>query len=174
MRTPGVSIIFWRSVVGYEGLYRVSNDGRIASKKRSGTPGVVLKLSMDDHGYLTVCLSKQGKQRTFLVSRIVAIAFIPNPLCLPEVNHKDLNKTNNHSDNLEWMTSSQNTKHSYDKGAKKPLWGSDNPNAKLDACEVRIIRKRIARGDNQSQIARDFGVTPGAITQIKYRAWRHL
>lgn len=95
----------WRPVKGYEGLYEVSNLGRVKSLNYHRT-GVekILKPSNVGNGYLFVHLSRNGKHKFFLVHRLVAIAFIPNPKGLPEVNHIDEIKTNNCVENLEWAS----------------------------------------------------------------------
>ena len=97
----------WKSVVGYEGLYEVSSYGRVRSLDRYDRmnrfwKGRILNLCTDGGGYLFVALSSNGKEKNYLVHRMVAQAFIPNPDNLPEVNHKDEDKMNNSVDNLEW------------------------------------------------------------------------
>ena len=106
----------WKDVVGYEGLYQVSNLGRIKSLKRKcksihGYRTVSEKIysqSVDRYGYLIVSLHKNGKKKTYTVHRLVAKAFIDNPLMLPQINHIDENKKNNKVDNLEWCTDEYN------------------------------------------------------------------
>lgn len=102
---------YWKPVVGYEGLYEVSNYGRIKSfdtyrKGNNGSirccKGRILKLRTDKYGYFKVVLYKNNKPKTFTVHRLVAEAFLPNPDNLPCVNHKDECKTNNNVNNLEW------------------------------------------------------------------------
>lgn len=90
----------WKDIKGYEGLYQVSNLGRVKSKRK------ILKLI--DGEYLKVGLSKNGIQKTIKVHRLVAEAFIPNYNNLPQVNHKDENKFNNKLDNLEWCSNRYN------------------------------------------------------------------
>ena len=93
----------WKDIEGYEGLYQVSNKGRIKSLnyRRTGKERV-LSSSPTSSGYLVVCLYKNKKPKPFLIHRLVAEAFIPNSDNLPEVNHKDENKLNNRVENLEW------------------------------------------------------------------------
>ena len=91
----------WRDKKYYEGRYQVSNCGRVKSLKRKNVlKEKILKPYVDKDGYLTVALNNPRK--TFLVHRLVAEAFIPNPDNLPCVNHKDENKQNNVVSNLEW------------------------------------------------------------------------
>lgn len=97
-------------VVGYEGLYKISESGDVISKKRRGNAGraSVLVGSVDNHGYKQVILTKNGKPKTHKVHKLVALAFVPNPHGYPEINHKDENKLNNNADNLEWCTRAYN------------------------------------------------------------------
>ena len=97
----------WRPIKGYEGLYEVSNTGRVRSLDRYDSnnhflKGRILKLYTRKGGYLFVQLHLNGKGKNYLVHRLVAIAFIPNPDNLPEVNHLDEDKTNNRVENLEF------------------------------------------------------------------------
>lgn len=95
----------WKDVPGYEGLYQVSNLGRVKSFHR----GVrILKPVMNSYGYYMVFLYKDGKRKEVLVSRLVAEAFIPNPDNLPLVNHKSEVKTDNSVENLEWCDACYN------------------------------------------------------------------
>ena len=105
----------WRDIVGYEGLYQVSNMGRVRSLNYNKT-GVtkIMKHSMTK-GYHHIMLSKNGKVKRFRVHRLVAQAFIPNPQGLPDINHKDENKNNNCIDNLEWCTKDYNNNYSFNK-----------------------------------------------------------
>lgn len=111
----------WRDVVGYEGLYQVSNIGRVRSLGHdTWHPGRVLKPSLDGKGnYYQVGLHKDKKIKHFQIHRLVAIAFLPNPNNLPQVNHKDECKTNNIVSNLEWCTISYNSR--YGEGREKMI-----------------------------------------------------
>ena len=106
----------WRPVVGYEGLYEVSSYGRVRSVDRYDNrncfrKGKVLSPGIKPDGYLTVVLSCNGKCKTINVHRLVAQVFIENPDNLPEVNHKDEDKTNNNVDNLEWCSRKYNVNY---------------------------------------------------------------
>ena len=97
----------WRPIEEYEGLYEVSNMGRVKSLERIDknnhlVKGKILKPVMMKNGYLRVDLSKEGKHKMFSVHRLVGMTFIPNPEGLPQINHIDEDKTNNRVDNLEW------------------------------------------------------------------------
>lgn len=106
----------WKSILGYEGLYEVSNLGRVRSLDRRVSytngqvhihKGRILKPGVSN-GYMQVHLCNNGSMKQPLVHRLVAEAFIPNPDNLPQVNHKDENPSNNNVDNLEWCTSEYN------------------------------------------------------------------
>ena len=103
----------WKDVVSYEGLYQISNFGRVKGKHR-------IKSQQDNgKGYLMVRLNKNGKSRWHLVHRLVAKAFIENPENKPTVNHIDGNRKNNKFNNLEWATYSENNLHSYRSNGRK-------------------------------------------------------
>lgn len=103
----------WKNITGYEGLYQVSNLGRVKSLnyKGNGTEWI-LKGYVKKDGYEVVTLMKDGIRKYCRVHRLVALAFLPNPDNLPQINHKDEDKLNNCADNLEWCTGSYNTKYS--------------------------------------------------------------
>ena len=110
----------WMPVVGYEGLYEVSNHGRVRSLKRNTTSGKILRGSArKNNGYVSLVLFKCGKGQGKLVHRLVAEAFISNPECKPDVNHIDGNKQNNRAENLVWCTPSENQQHSLTIGLRK-------------------------------------------------------
>jgi hypothetical protein len=104
----------WKPVVGYEGLYEVSNLGRVKSLgntlKCSRFKGIVtiMRQEVTKLGYCRVALRKDKKYKHWSVHRLVAITFLPNPDNLPVVNHKDENPSNNCVDNLEWCTHQYN------------------------------------------------------------------
>ena len=94
-----------RDIEGYEGLYQVTSYGRVYSVKS----GKFLRFGkVGGGGYLQVCLHKEAKKKNYYVHRLVATAFLENPLQLPQVNHKDENPSNNRLENLEFCTASYN------------------------------------------------------------------
>jgi L-2-hydroxyglutarate oxidase LhgO len=113
----------WRPISAWEGYYEVSNHGRVRSCDRlvqhakggmALKNGRLLKLRMDGKGYPFVGLYRSSKGKQERVHRLVAQAFIPNPLGLPHVNHMDGNKANPMASNLEWSTHSKNMCHARD------------------------------------------------------------
>lgn len=103
----------WRDIKGYEGLYQVSNLGRVKSLARKtnnqyGKKERLMTQKLDKDGYKRVGLNKNGKQIYYGVHRLVAQAFISNPNNYPQINHKDENKSNNKVDNLEWCDGKYN------------------------------------------------------------------
>lgn len=117
----------WKDVKGYDGKYQVSNLGNVRSVDRTFTnacgvvvtrKGTILKPRVNRNGYMRVTMHKGGKVNTEVIHRCVAVAFIPNPEELPQVNHKDGNKRNNNVSNLEWCTSMENMHHAAQKGLR--------------------------------------------------------
>lgn len=107
----------WKDIQGYEGLYQISNLGRIKSLERDiiysngkiqHYKGKILTPNSDKDDYKTIKLCKNGIIKRYLVHRLIAITFIPNPDNLPCVNHKDENKQNNNIENLEWCSVAYN------------------------------------------------------------------
>lgn len=107
----------WKNIVEYEGLYEVSNLGRV----RNCNTSKLVRQSVVISGYKRVTLHKNNIPKTKLVHRLVADAFLPNPDKLPIVNHKDANKLNNIVANLEWCTQSYNTSYHYNGNIAKSI-----------------------------------------------------
>ncbi len=134
----------WKDCIGYEGLYQVSDLGRVKSMERQSIgknnsirilKEKILECNVDEKGYKFLHLWNKSVKKRITVHRLVAQHFIENPNGLPQVNHKDGVKSNNVVYNLEWCTSSQNIKHAYDTGLKfqsreSKNKGINNPNYK--------------------------------------------
>lgn len=113
----------WRSIKSYEGIYEVSSWGRVRSVDRVvqsscrhtsfcyTKKGQILKPQPNNKGYFILQLKNKNRRHAVSVHRLVAETFIPNPDNLSDVNHKDGNKTNNHVENLEWMSHFDNVHH---------------------------------------------------------------
>lgn len=131
----------WKPIEDYEGLYEVSDLGRVRNIKYDRFMTAV-RVS---HGYLAYRLHKQGKARSILAHRLVAAAFIPNPQNLPIVNHKDGIKQNNAVSNLEWCTQQENIAHAIREGLRSKrnqnTGGVEVYGAKLWASNLRELRE---------------------------------
>jgi len=156
----------WKEINGYEGLYEVSNLGRI--KRLSGaliyktnnkrTEECIMKKIKCSDGYVRINLRNKDERKTLLVSRIVAINFIDNPFMKKEVNHIDGDKTNNTVENLEWTTRKENAEHAAINGLMSK--GEKHGVSKLKEFEVKDIRKLYKNGGiSQTKIAKKYSVT---------------
>lgn len=130
----------WKPVKDYENYYEISNFGNFRSLDRYITrsdgvtqlrKGRLITQHLNSDGYLQAKLCKDGVIRTVRIHRLVADAFLPNPDELPEVNHKDCNRANNHISNLEWCSHIDNIVHSAEQG-KYQHFGDTNPNYQND------------------------------------------
>jgi len=115
--------------------YLVSNYGKVKSlynSQRLGKPGRMLSCNPDNNGYPRVFVKLEGEgynaNKCMYLHRLVAETYVDNPLELPEVNHIDGNKTNNHEDNLEWVTHQENIQKAWDNGQFKARYGKDHWN----------------------------------------------
>lgn len=153
----------WRDIDGYDGLYQVSNFGRVKSFKYK-TPRI-LKLTPYPNGYLRVDLHYNGAVKSASVHRLVAEAFIPNPDGKPEVNHINGDKTDNHVENLEWATRTENVQHALMSGLTKQN-GEDSSCAKLTNEQARFIREN-PDGLTCTELARMFKVGEQTISRIQ-------
>ncbi len=97
----------WKDIKGYEGLYQVSNLGKVKNVKL----GKIIKVRCNEQNYLKLDLHKNGAKKAYKVHRLVAEAFIPNPNNYPQINHKDEKKQNNEVTNLEWCTPKYNANY---------------------------------------------------------------
>lgn len=150
----------WKPIPGFDGMYEVSNMGRVKScdrtrKSKAGSTSHVqeriLKPRRDKNGYQEVALSKDGKLHFFRCHRLVAIAFIPNPNHFPVINHKDEDVANNVVSNLEWCSISYNTRYSVYKISQRVICdGVEFPSIRSLARHLNIdtktIRYRLGKG----------------------------
>lgn len=163
----------WKDIEGFNGFYKVSDCGNV--KSLGGTCGTVIrkekirKTSLTKDGYVKVRLSRNGNDKTVRVHRLVAEAFIPNPLKKETVNHIDGNKQNNNVDNLEWADRSEQMYHAYKHNLKNPMAGTKNSNSKLTLEQVQQIRKTYIRNSKECgtvALAKKYGVTNRVIGLI--------
>ncbi len=154
----------WKDVVGYKGMYQVSNLGRVRSLDRVNSKGKrfkgkMLTLLNNGNGYMRVKLCKEGTYKSFLVHRLVAEAFLEIPEGYYEVNHLDVKKDNNNVENLEVCDRTENLLHAW----------SGNSFNKLKKEDVLYIREHYNRNDeayNSIAMAQKFGVTPTQIYNV--------
>ena len=141
------SLVMWKA---FSDKYEVSSLGYVRNIKTSH----ILKGDLNSKGYLRVSLS--GKR--YFIHRLIAILYVPNPLNLLQVNHKDLDKTNNNSNNLEWCTNDYNTEHSY-------LNGRLSGNTKLSTNDVLSI---LSSKLSTKQLAKLYNVAIPTIYSVKH------
>lgn len=153
--------------------YEVTKDGKVFSLKFGKRKE--LKLNTDKKGYHYVRPSSGGIKKHWFVHRLVATEHIPNPLNLPEINHKDGNKLNNNDWNLEWSTGFDNMQHGYKNGLINNT-GNLNGRAILSEKQVYEIRsKYVPRKYTIPRLSLEYGVCCGTIQAIILRRiWKHL
>lgn len=173
----------WRQVVGFEGYYEVSNDGQVRSVDRTLPPdslgrvarrkGKLLKRLKDEGGYLRVVLSMKGRHRTYLIHRLVLETFEgPCPIGM-ECCHNDNNPANNCSDNLRWDTPKSNQADRI-KNCTGAV-GDRNGRAKLSNEQVTEIKRRLASGERQVDLTREYDVSKHIIWAIKKgKTWKGI
>lgn len=179
----------WRNVVGYEGLYQISDTGKVRRVKAAkGTwSGRVLKPRTYDSGHQTVRLygaepsgknDGRNKWKVKWIHRMVLEAFIgPAPDNDSQANHKNGNPTDNRVDNLEWVTQADNIRHAYKYLglADKLPRGEAHHNTTLTKAQVIQMRKLHEAGHSQNSLARKFGITQASVWRIVHRiTWSHV
>lgn len=170
----------WKDIEGYEGIYQISNLGRVKSlirviKRSDGKIKTfkerILKPALNTFGYPYVNLSKQGKVKSFVVHRLVVKAFILNIGNKSDVNHINGIKTDNRVVNLEWNTRSENVQHAFDNGLNNNK-GSKHTNSKLTEKEILEMRNSKL---TQTELAKIYNVSQSVISNIKNRKiWNHI
>ena len=156
----------WRDIEGYEGMYQISNYGRVKSFRRNEVK--ILKPYVCG-SYLCVDLMNHCKRKMGIIHILVAKAFIPNPENKPTVNHIDGVKFNCYVSNLEWATYSENTKHAYGMGLETQAKGDKDTSTRLKEYQVREILQSCIPGDKEFGIrplAKKYGVGKSTIRRI--------
>ena len=173
----------WKDIIGYEGLYQVSNFGRVKSLDKimfvygcqkdpiqAIKKGKILTPRKNSDGYDKVSLTKNKVAKEYFIHRLVAICFLDNPNNYEEVNHIDGNKTNNNVSNLEWCTHLQNMQHCYENNLRKKstthcgLKYGNNPNAKK-VYQYDLNMNFIASWSSFSEAANFVGVDSSNISR---------
>ena len=173
----------WLSVVGYEGLYEVSDHGQVRSVDREVVfsngrvyqyPSHVLSPFIDKDGYRRVQLSSSGKTRKFFVHRLVLSAFTPTDGWETlQVRHGDDTPSNNHLSNLCWGTGQDNSNDCVERG-RSPR-GEKNARAKVTADDILNIRHMFSIGFSQATITAFFGLSKAHVYQIvNGNKWQHI
>lgn len=168
----------WKDIKGYEGLYQVSNLGRVKSVERiikyngigkgSGTrlyPSVILRQCLNTVGYYQVSLSINNNRKRFMVHRLVAQAFCNSSVDKYCVNHIDGNYLNNIADNLEWVSNIENTRHAIVIGLNN-IYGEDSHLSKFTNHQADIIRRIKAKGISTKDLSNLLGVNKSCINRI--------
>lgn len=160
----------WKDVIGFEGIYKISSFGNLKNKKR------LLTNTLDKDGYVRNSLYKNGKVKHTKRHRLVAIAFIKNPLNKKSVNHIDGNKLNNNISNLEWATHQEQEIHAYKNGLKFADRGENHFYSKLKTEEVLKIHELANSGKYTNvEIAKLFNIKDCTVSNIKLKkCWKHL
>ena len=170
----------WKDIKGYEGSYQVSNLGRVKSLSReiyfsnrdyiNLTKEIILKPGNNGKGYLCVSFSKNNRQKSFRVHRLVAKAFIPNLKNKPQVNHKDGDKKNNCIENLEWCDNYENFQH-----ALKNNLIASGVRAGMSKLTKRQVLEICKDSRSFRVLGKIYGVNSSNISDIKNRkSWKRI
>jgi hypothetical protein len=166
----------WVAVSGYEGLYEVSDAGRVKNiaRRKGTTPGAILKHRPTRDGYSKVLLRNQGADYQTLVHRLVYRSFIGPILDGMQIDHLNGDKTDNTPQNLEAVTQTENIRRSFSRG-RNIAKGSRQGRSVFTEAQVLSIKERVHAGEKQNAIAKEFGVTPTAINCIVTgKTWAHV
>ena len=161
----------WRPVVGYEGLYEVSDLGQVRRLWRDVPP--TIRKQHRSRGYWRIRLTLGEVRKTFRTHTLVACAFIgPPPTPKHEINHKDGDKSHQHPDNLEWVTHGDNVRHAWTHGLCTIPAGEKHPSARLTNDIVMAIR---ASSAPEAELVARYGVQRTTIYDVRQRrSWKHL
>lgn len=174
-----------KPIPGFEKFYAASEDGRIFSLNYRRTGRVVELAQSELHDKRRSSESTYRRVKAYFINpntptpvhRLVAMAWIPNPHGLPQVNHIDGNKSNNHASNLEWVDNCANQRHASAHGLHVPLRGEAHPMVKLTEDQAREIKAKVAapyRGQ-LDDLAAQYGVSKHCIFDIKRgKSWKEV
>ena len=156
-----------KDIPGFEDLYAITKEGKVWSHpKHSNRKGKFLKGYTMPLKYRQVNLYLNKKSQSYLIHRLVALTYISNPKNLPEVNHKDGNQRNNSIKNLEWVTSKENSTHS---------WKNGFSHGKLTFDQIKEIRKKHKEGISQLKLAKLYKVKQATISYlVNNKSWFHV
>lgn len=162
----------WKNIIGFEGLYDISNKSRVRSIFRYK---IILKPILCKNGYLSYNLCKNNIQKKKTIHRLIAIAFVPNPDNKPCINHIDGNKLNNNIDNLEWVTHKENIQHASNFGLMSGRQHLIHPSTKLYEKDIINIRLLLTQGISLLKISILYKVSKTLISQIKLgKKWKRV
>ena len=160
----------WRPIVGYEGLYDISNAGEVRNFR-----GRILRPQKCTNHYRECTLWRDKAPKRFLIHRLVAMAFHPNPLGKPDVNHKDLDRANNAASNLEWATEKENMRHAIALGVIEKRPGSLNNRTHLKESTVLEIREKHRNGASTKDLSIEYRTAHSTMSYLlNRRTWTHI
>lgn len=176
----------WKPIKGYEGLYEVSNLGRVKSLDRKNSrdvkgledyisKGKILAPRPQRQGYQLVALYRNGEREDKPIHRIVADVFLPNPNNKKTINHKNGVKDDNRVKNIEWASQKENNRHAWDNGLISARRGEKNPAAKLSESDVVKIKMAFECGISSGELAKIYSVHKSTIKSIRAgRNWEYI
>jgi hypothetical protein len=173
----------WKTIDGYEGLYEISNLGRVKSLsriiQRDGIFGNkkikerIIKPSITNGGYYRLNLINNKIKTSFSIHRLLALYFLPNYENKPQVNHINGIKTDNRLENLEWCTAKENINHAFKIGLITAKNGINHNKCKLNTFEVLEIRKN--KNNTLKEISKKYNISISVISKIKHnKLWKHI
>lgn len=168
-----VQLPVWADIYmnGNKTKYRISDYGSIWDSELNRA----VPTYFNSDGYVTVSLKYENKWHILSLHRLVAIAFIPNPLNKPEVNHIDGDKTHNNASNLEWVTHQENMVHANATGLRSHFRGSENPNSKYPVQQIRYACQLIANRWRLVDAAKESQLPVSVVKNIaEGRQWREI
>ncbi len=155
--------LIWKDIPNFEGLYQINEKGEVKDLNRN----YIRKNSISTTGYYSIRLRKNKKYKNFLIHRLIALLFIPNPNKYPIINHKDSNRLNNDIDNIEWCTHKQNTKAMIDQERNIAPW--KDKKGKLNHRSKPVLQfdrdmNFIKEWENAMEIQRELGFLAGNVS----------